>query len=330
MDDPASPFHAGERELQQRIGARERVERSGRRLVRDYLPDEHREFYARLSLLFLGSIDGAGRPWASVLFGRPGFVISPDPRSLEVTARPIFADPLNDNLTPDARLGLLGIDFSTRRRNRLNGTLSHVEPGRLRIEATQTYGNCPQYIQARDDVLISDIDRIAAPRSVQRFRQLGARARDIVARSDTLFIASHLPGAGDVAGADVSHRGGKPGFVRVDGDSVLTLPDFPGNRYFNTLGNILLNPRAALLFIDFGSGDLLSLTCKAEIIWDGDEVRAFKGADRLLRLSLDEGILWEHIVPIQWRFTGWSHSLQRTGSWQEDLSTPVFASRSRD
>ena len=41
---------------------------------------------------------------------------------------------------------------------------------------------------------------------------------------------------------DISHRGGRPGFVRVDGD-VLTIPDFRGNRYFNTLSNLLLEQR---------------------------------------------------------------------------------------
>src|SRR3546814_14766932 len=68
-------------------------------------------------------------------------------------------------------------------------------------------------------------------------------------------------------GADVSHRGGRPGFVRVtedDGRSVLTIPDFSGNQFFNTLGNIAINPRAGLLFVDFATGDLLTLTGRSE------------------------------------------------------------------
>ena len=63
---------------------------------------------------------------------------------------------------------------------------------------------------------------------------------------------------GAAYGADISHRGGRPGFVRVDGD-VLTIPDFRGNRYFNTLGNLIAEPRASLLFVDFETGDLLQL-----------------------------------------------------------------------
>ena len=320
--DVASPFHPGEGALQQRVGARDRVERLGQRFVRDYLPDEHRQFYAQLPWLFVGSVDRSERPWASVLFGRPGFLSSPDPRHLLVHARPIFGDPLNQNLMARADLGLLGIELSTRRRNRANGTVSRLQPDSFQVAVAQTFGNCPQYIQAREYALLPDIDLLAEPRPVQKFRHFDARAHDIISRSDTFFIATSLPkgGPGDPSGADVSHRGGRPGFVRIDTDTVLTVPDFRGNRFFNTLGNILLNPRAGLLFVDFRNGDLLSITGTAEIIWDGSEVRSFQGAERLVRFSLDEGLLLERAVPIDWRFTGWSPTLDRTGSWAEARS----------
>ena len=48
--------------------------------------------------------------------------------------------------------------------------------------------------------------------------------------------------------------------VRIDDARTLTFPDYTGNAYFNTLGNISRNPRAGLLFIDFSNGDLLFLT----------------------------------------------------------------------
>ena len=123
-------------------------------------------------------------------------------------------------------------------------------------------------------------------------------------------------------GADVSHRGGKPGFVRIDDDKTLTFPDFTGNYHFNTMGNILLNPRAGLLFIDFEEGDLLYLTCSAEIIWDSEECRAFSGAERLVRFTLDEGVLVESAMPIRWDFVDYSPSLDHTGSW-DDVQTKI-------
>jgi len=314
-DNSTAPFHAGEREVQRRAGAHDRIARSGRRFIRSHLTDEQRHFYGQLPWLFVGSVDRIGRPWASVLFGRPGFLTSPDPWHLEVTAKPIHHDPLNGNLMQGAPLGLLGIDLSRRRRNRLNGRVSVLQDGRFRIKAAQAFGNCPQYIQSRDHTLLPDLDRIAEPRPVEVFQRLDERAGNIISRADTLFIASHLPGRDDTAGTDISHRGGKPGFVRIDSDSLLTVPDFPGNQFFNTLGNIQLNPRVGLLFIDFRTGDLLSMTGHAEIVWEDEEVQIYSGAERLIKFWLDEAILWHRVVPLGWRFRGWSRSLDRTGSW---------------
>ena len=314
-----SPFHRGEQEIQSRLGVREQIENVGQRFIRDYMPDEHRQFLAQLPFLLVGSIDKSGRPWASVLAGRPGFVNSPDPRTLEIHSQPLYGDPLNDNLTQGAQLGLLGIEFSTRRRNRLNGDVSLMDKGFLQINVGQSFGNCPQYIQARDFEFLPTIDHIGEPRPVRTITKFDQRVREIVSQADQFYIATHLSENSDdvTNGADVSHRGGKPGFVRIDDDKTLTFPDFSGNYHFNTLGNILLNPRAGLLFIDFEKGDLLYLTCSAEIIWDSEESRAFAGAERLVRFALDEGILVEGAMPIRWNFLEYSPSLDQTGSWDE-------------
>ena len=56
-----------------------------------------------------------------------------------------------------------------------------------------------------------------------------------------------------------------------------------------TLGNLLVNPRAGVLFIDFASGDLLLLTGTAEVVWDGEELQAFEGAERAWRFHVDSG-----------------------------------------
>ena len=139
-----SVFHRGEREIQTRLGVREQIENVGQRFIRDYMPDEHRQFLGQLPLVLVGSIDESGRPWASVLVGRPGFIKSPDPRTLEIHTRPIFGDPLNDNLARDVPVGMLAIEYSTRRRNRLNGTVSSMGDSYIKINVGQSFGNCPQ------------------------------------------------------------------------------------------------------------------------------------------------------------------------------------------
>ena len=314
-----SPFHRGEREIQSRLGVREQVEDVGQRFIRDYMPDQHREFFEQLPMLLIGSMDAKGRPWASVVVGCPGFVRTPDPKCLQINARTIYGDPLKGNLAQGSSVGILGIEYTSRRRNRMTGEILSFDDEALSIRIDQTFGNCPQYIQSRDFEFSPEIDRIGDERPVHQLRTLDDRAQSLISQADNFYIATYFSeDSGNVAhGADVSHRGGKPGFVSIDDDKTLTFPDYTGNYHFNTLGNILLNPLAGLLFIDFTTGDLLYLTCSAEIIWDSEETRAFAGAQRLVRFTLDEGVLVTKAMPIRWDFIEYSPSLEQTGSWEE-------------
>ena len=113
----------------------------------------------------------------------------------------------------------------------------------------------------------------------------------------------------------MSHRGGKPGFVRIDDDSTLTVPDFTGNNFFNTLGNLLLNPRAGLLFADYANGDLLHIAVDTQTIEDGPEVAAFAGARRLLRLRVRETLLVPAAQSLTWGKAEISPHLAATGHW---------------
>ena len=329
-----SPFHAGEREIQARLGVREKIERQGRRMVRDYLPDQQREFYVDLPFLLAGSIDDRGRLWASILAGAPGFLSSPDDRTLRVAARPFPGDPLNEALAPGAEVGLLGIDLQTRRRNRLNGAVVATSDAGFEVRARQTFGNCPKYIQRRALAPVRGPTEAGAspPGPPRRVDALGDAERTMIERSDTFFIATAFAGTpGDSThGVDVSHRGGKPGFVRIDDARTLTFPDFTGNFCFNTLGNLLLDRRAGLLFVDFVRGDLLYMTGEAEIVWEGAEVTAFAGAERLLRFRLADAIRVEGVLPLRWAFEEYSPSLVGMGSWEQAARTLGGAGASRD
>ena len=316
----ASPYHAGERELQTRAGVRERAERSGRRMIRDFMPDEHRALFEKLPYVVVGSLDARDRPWASLLTGRPGFMRTPDARTLAIGARPMAGDPLAANLAPGAPVGVLGIELATRRRNRMNGTVIAADGAGFAVYVRQSFGNCPQYIQARTPEPVEAAARAPHPPGAEG-ALLSPAAEALVRAADTFFIASASPAArgGDPAeGVDASHRGGKPGFVRVDrvaGASVLTAPDFAGNSLFNTFGNLAANPRAGLLFVDFATGGVLTLTGRAEIVWDGPEVAAFAGAQRLLRFHVEEGLRLDGAVPLRWSAPVPAPQLAATGSW---------------
>ncbi|MBW4657980.1 MAG: pyridoxamine 5'-phosphate oxidase family protein [Drouetiella hepatica Uher 2000/2452] len=308
-----SPFHPGELAIQAQLGVQEQMDKQGRRVIRDYLPDQHRQFFAQLSYVIVGTVDASGSPWASILAGEPGFLSSPDDRSLQVTAKPLLGDPLATILRARIDIGLLGIELHTRRRNRLNGTVTAIHPDRFDVQIVQSFGNCPQYIQAR--LLEFSESDIAAPQSVHLVEVLGEPDRAMIAAADTFFIATAYQDAAAAGGVDVSHRGGKPGFVRIDGDRTLTIPDFSGNDHFNTFGNLKLNPYAGLLFIDFDRGNLLYLTGTAEVIWEGDEIRAYAGAERLLRFRLSHGYRVEGSLPLRGSAPNFSPFLDRMGSW---------------
>lgn len=250
-------WHAGEIVMQEQAGVAARMAEIGPRVLRPYLPEQHRDFYPRLAFVVLGAVDATGLPIASILIGRPGFVFSPDPVTLRIDALPDPADPLDAALRPGAKFGLLGIELPTRRRNRVNGTVAARDGTGLTLAVEQSFGNCPQYITPRAPT--GD----PQPARIEKLASLDAASDRLLARADTLFVASVAP-----AGVDVSHRGGAPGFLARDADGEILLPDYRGNNFFNTLGNLALDPRIGLAVPDFHSGDLLRIQGRAEILWD--------------------------------------------------------------
>ena len=314
--DDLQAFHAGERLMQARVGVQERMAALGDQVMRTAMPEQHRTFFSQLPFVIAGSVDAGGQPWASILTNPPGFIGSPDARHLLIRARPLLGDPLHETLAAGAPIALLGIEQQTRRRNRMNGIVERIDEDGVLVGVQQSFGNCPKYIQARQ---VEYVESDCAG-TIDSASTLNERTRKLIARTDTFFIATAHPDASQGAtrsqGVDVSHRGGKPGFVRADNEDTLTIPDFAGNRFFNTLGNILLNPRAGLLFIDFENGDLLYIAADAEIIFDGPELDVFAGAERLLRFKIRHIRHVSAALPLRWRGeVQISPFLENAGNW---------------
>lgn len=312
-----SRFHAGELQVQARAGVPAEYAQRASAAIRDHMPDQHRQFFGQLPLFFLGALDADGQPWATVLAGALGFVTAPDARTLRIGGGLLPGDPLQGQLLPGRRVGGLGLVAATRRRNRVNGVIDTVDGGVVTVAVEQSFGNCPQYIQQRAPRAVTPP---AAP-LVVRAAALGERDLALIGRADTLFIASANPDAqavaqGDTArGVDISHRGGRPGFVHADAGGTLLVPDFAGNSFFNTLGNLAVYPRAGLLFVDFDSGDLLHLAVEGGIVWDGPLVEAFAGAERLLRFRVREVVRNVGALPLRWSEAQPAAQLARTGDW---------------
>jgi hypothetical protein len=251
-------YHEGELAIQSRAGVAEMAGRIGRG-IRDTIPAAAARFLDERPFAVVGALDERGVVWASPLVGR---VEAVDERTLEVDARPAAGDPLEGVWREGAEVGILAIDFATKRRMRLNGTVA-LDEGRVLVRPRQVYSNCPQYITPREVAGRAPGRTAPAARGAELTEEQMRR----IAAADTFFVASAHP----EAGADASHRGGPAGFVRAVDARTIVWPDFAGNTMFQTLGNIEATGRAALLFVDFETRATLQVTGAARVVWKGEE-----------------------------------------------------------
>ncbi|MEM1231166.1 MAG: pyridoxamine 5'-phosphate oxidase family protein [Pseudomonadota bacterium] len=296
-----TPFHDGELAVQQRLGVRGAVAEYAGRYIRDHLPAQHRAFYEQLPFVAAAARDAQDRPWVTLLAGAPGFMTAPDALGLTLATRVPEQDPLATAFAQAADVGLLGIELATRRRNRANGRLQTLPDGTLQFSARQTFGNCPAHITPREWVPAP-----AAPTTAvaSRSAELTRAQQDWIRAADTFFIGSGFSdGDGDDAanGMDASHRGGPAGFVTVTDAHTLHFPDYAGNNHFNTVGNLVRDPRVALTFVDFEQGHLLQITGTATIDWAPTPETAGADARRLIEVRIDAVVEQQAALPIRWQ-----------------------------
>jgi predicted pyridoxine 5'-phosphate oxidase superfamily flavin-nucleotide-binding protein len=304
MDEP--PFHTGEREAQRRAGFL-----VSRAPIRDRLPEQHRTFFAAQPFLLIAGMAADGSLAETVLTGEPGFISSPDPQTLRIEALPDSRDPFCALMAEAAAVGMLGIDFLTRQRNRVNGRIISVSCTGFTVAVGQSFGNCAKYIQARG-ITAKPAGNTAPRHDIEFFVGLDGEARNFIRAADTFLVASSSgPGAVANGGIDISHRGGLPGFIGVEGNR-LRIPDFAGNRYFNTLGNFLRHPEAALLLIDFASGDLLHLTGTAAVDW-APAARP-STAERSWTVDVRLASRRRGALPYRWSLPEWAPSTLASGT----------------
>jgi predicted pyridoxine 5'-phosphate oxidase superfamily flavin-nucleotide-binding protein len=254
----ATGFHSGELAVQHAAGVTADAARLVRMLEQPNLDGGARRFLADRTLAAISARNARGVFWTSPLVGPAGF-LDAHGTTLDVLVTPRHGDPLA-GIPIGQPVGMIAIDFATRRRLRINGTLTGAGIGQLTISVDQAYGNCPQYIQPRiiEPTTAARTHRQPALDSIElTVAQVG-----LIHCADTFFLGTTHP----TRGSDTSHRGGPAGFVRVE-SGALWWPDYPGNNMFNSLGNLAVDPTAGLLFIDFSTGRTLHLTGAAELEW---------------------------------------------------------------
>jgi uncharacterized protein len=281
--DP-EPYHRGSLAVQSRVGVRDQAAHVGRSIGQGIKPVAA-AFLGLQPMLVLGAADAAGRTWASLLTGAPGFVRATGAHSVSVAGGVHQSDPLAGALAAGPLpVGTIALDPRTRRRMRMGGTVRPSARG-LAIEAERVFANCPKYLQKRE-LYAPDGggDRTGA---VRRGGRLTPDQEEFVRAADTFFIATGTP-----EGVDASHRGGNPGFVQVTSPTMLSWQDYPGNAMFLTLGNLETDPRAGLLFLDWSSGTTLQLT--------GTARTDYSDSGRTVRFTVEHFVETEGASPLRW------------------------------
>jgi predicted pyridoxine 5'-phosphate oxidase superfamily flavin-nucleotide-binding protein len=286
------PFHEGELAVQERAGFLDDARRGGK-FLRARISSGAQAFLATRRFAILASRAPDGAVWTSIVAGQLPFLTSDqDGRFLRIGGVTRSDDPISQALILNAQVGLVAIDFESRGRFRVNGRLVETGPDALVIQVEEAFGNCPKYIQA----YVPRADGRQTPGTSAVTVQLSAEQAAWIGSADLLFVGTYHP----VRGADASHRGGAPGFVRVVSPTELAWGDYLGNRFFQSLGNAAVQPRAGLLFLDPETGSTLQLTGTLTIDWSPEAASEIPRAERVLCFRIEQVVETRSAIPLRW------------------------------
>lgn len=301
--DTNSIFHDGEIQIHERLDIKKSMQSKGKTMISFEISFALQIFYHLQSMIFVGSIDKNGYPWSSILTGEPGFSKALNPKTLNINATPINGDPLLNNIGTGNFIGTLTIEFIKRkRRGRINGVIiPSNENNGITLSISQAYSNCAKYIQTRE-VKFFEIEQSVDGTEISETKYLTENQMSFIKQADTFFLSSYYieDTSNHSHGVDISHRGGNPGFIKVNSKQQIIFPDYKGNNAFNSMGNILKNPVAGLLFINFETGSTLQITGDTETITEPSKLIDFNGAVGLVQLSIVKVVEIKNAIDYRW------------------------------
>jgi predicted pyridoxine 5'-phosphate oxidase superfamily flavin-nucleotide-binding protein len=290
-------YHTGEEQAQLITGEKAVGDRNGRIVTNKIIPGAI-NFIQNQPFFIASSMSENGEIWASVIAGTEGYVRVMDESTIQIDSNLVISNPQDSfwgNILAHSKIGLLFIEPLSRRRFRVNGSVS-MEENLVTIAIEQAYPNCPKYIQKR---FLSRNETSPYSGEIESGSVLTSYIKGIVANADTFYVGS----ASDGGDLDVSHRGGSPGFISIGVDGSFLIPDYQGNSMYNTLGNFLVNSQAALVFIDFEQMKTIQLTGTVEVMWDLDTADpAGAGTRRFWKFYATSWILLDNLKGYEWGF----------------------------
>ena len=299
-------LHEGELYVQRRRHAPSDTHRMLPQMIEDDMPDQHSEFFTHLSYFGICTLDTQGRPWATIIVGGSTTLIRAVSKiQLNISALLPTDDPFlcSVNDTSDATCRYfagVGVDFSNRRRNKVAGfiTGSNILGNSLHMSliTNENLGNCPKYITLRKLQYHPRQSQTGAHHPNADNIPLTKECREIIHRASTIFLATrHTSKVSDnTSDLGLNHRGGAPGFVRTyeeNGKTFIVIPDFSGNRFYQSLGNIQTDNVAGVVFPCFITGDMLYVTGIAENLYDDQAEHLMPRVTLITKIQLT-GHVW--------------------------------------
>ncbi|KAH7371470.1 hypothetical protein BKA64DRAFT_689894 [Cadophora sp. MPI-SDFR-AT-0126] len=263
-------------------------------------------------LLALGTLDDQDRPWTTIWGGDPGFgrPVAKNVVGVKTVVDRRF-DPVVETLLGGAdegeivkaegegrMVGGLTIDLESRMRVKLHGHMiagamegngdgeKSVGKMQLVVSINKSVGNCPKYLNSKRIIPFTP-----EPKLISDSPQLPPEALALLDKADMFFMSSS-DGSEDV---DTNHRGGPAGFVRVisneESGAVIVYPEYSGNRMYETLGNLKMNPLAGITVPNFDTGDVLYLTGQTEILIGKEASSVLLRSNLAVKLTITAGAL---------------------------------------
>lgn len=262
-------------------------------------------------LIAVGTVDKEGQPWVTLWGGEPGLARSLGGGVVGIRT-PVAGryDPIVEELVgteatcqvvreegQGRMVSGLTIDLETRKRVKMYGRMvagalssredevtgheEKIAEIQLVLKIEQSLGNCPKYLNSKHIV-----PNFSRPEIVDNTPQLSTGALHLLSKADLFFVSS----AQHDHDMDTNHRGGPPGFMRVvsneQSGAVICWPEYSGNRLYQSMGNLAINPVAGACVPDFETGDMLYFTGKTQILVGKDAHAMLPRSNLAVKLTI--------------------------------------------
>lgn len=259
-----SEFYLKGQKALQKITGEEEIAKGRAPMLQATLHQRAVTFIENQIFVFLGSEDTEGNIWISLLVGKRGFVKVPSLEEVRLDLSQVVSnkeDIYFTNIITKPTTGILFHEAARRLRYRAWGKASLID-GQLSLKIRMGYKSCPKHIQKVAIELPETIEPLHP--TYTKGSSLGASELAWISNAHTFFVSTQTE-RGDV---ETSTRGGDPGFIEILENGQLRIPDYWGNSIYSTLGNMYINPKAALLFLDFETGECLQMTGTTALQFD--------------------------------------------------------------